>query len=448
METKRKQVSSILFWCVMTFLAACSSYPVDEEAENTSTAQCDLSLNVKSRVADEIPYPISIYLFDGEKNLITHQKLTDEETPFQQSLKAGTYILTAFTAGERKGYTFPDSPGYNSLIRLENPYFAESPLMAGSSTIKLENKTDASILLEYAMSSLNFTFNDIPQDATQVEVTVSPIRPGIDLLTDYSTERQSSTIPCVKNGDTWEGGPVYVFPAASQKTSLSITVSRLEGNKTYSYTYNQPLEPSQPYKFTGKYNDEEGVILTGQFEASDWKPAIDIEFGIGGNTSDGEEDGSGDNSGTPGSDIFYTNELPEADNIWGYFYVWKVKTVSEDEIIATLISPDQWYLLASDALPTLKTYAPDNITGWRTFTTEEAKEFREQFIGTLDELNDFLEENGMQIFYKYKDDDKGARHLCNNAQKTFSFVNTSILNAGTTVKYYLRGVKTVRIKKK
>jgi hypothetical protein len=48
-------------------------------------------------------------------------------------------------------------------------------------------------------------------------------------------------------------------------------------------------------------------------------------------------------------------------------------------------------------------------------------------------------------FFKYSD---GARYLCNNAQSTFSFANNRIIDAGRTVKYYLRPVKKVRFKLK
>lgn len=444
MKNKRKQPFLILIWYMMAILSACGSYPIEEETEEASASPpCNLSLDIKSRVSDEIPYPISVYLFDTDGNLVTHQELTEAGTLFQQNLKAGNYTLSAFTASDRKGYVFPDNPDKNSLISITAPYFTESPIMSGSSSIKLEKKTEASILLEYAMSSLYFKFSDIPQETTRVEVTVSPVSSGIDLFTDYSGQQTSTTIPCVKNNDIWEAGPAYVFPAAGSKTILSISIENPDGNKTYAYTYNRPLEPAQPYQFTGQYNDEEGIILTGQFEASDWKPTIDIEFGIGGNTSDDPEDGSGNNQDTPGSDTFYVNELPEADNIWGYFYVWKVETVSETEIIATLISPDQWFLLAGEALPTLADYAPDGITGWRTFTSEEAKEFKNNFINDLAELNEFLTDNNMLPFYAFGEE----RYLCNNCQSTFGFLSDRITKAGEKTKYYLRGIKTVRIKK-
>lgn len=100
--------------------------------------------------------------------------------------------------------------------------------------------------------------------------------------------------------------------------------------------------------------------------------------------------------------------------------------------------------MAADALDLLDTYSEDGIEGWRMFTTEEATAFRNQFQGSVSELNEFISEYGL-AFFKYSD---GARYLCNNAQSTFSFANNRIIDAGRTVKYYLRPVKKVRFKLK
>lgn len=162
--------------------------------------------------------------------------------------------------------------------------------------------------------------------------------------------------------------------------------------------------------------------------------------GNSGNT--GEEDSSGDNDTE--YDTFIVSEMPGADSIWGYFYVWQTTSISSTEAEAIIIAPEQWYTLAADALDLLDTYSEDGIEGWRMFTTEEATAFRNQFQGSVSELNEFISEYGL-AFFKYSD---GARYLCNNAQSTFSFANNRIIDAGRTVKYYLRPVKKVRFKLK
>ncbi|WP_300726451.1 FimB/Mfa2 family fimbrial subunit [uncultured Bacteroides sp.] len=436
----KKVITLTMILLTAAWITACSGYTLEETEDVSETSQCNLSLQVKSRAEGGITYPLSVYLFDSENSLVCSQEVTDADTVFQQVLKKGKYTLTAFSAPDRKAYIFPQRITAESLIQLASPYYAESSLIHGNSTINLDNDTKVTVYLENAMSSIYFRFSNIPDDATKVEVTVSPISSGISLTGSYSIDNTNCMIPCEKAEGLWEAGPYFIFPSQNSKTYFSINISRAGESKTYSYTYNQPLEPNRPYQFTAEYNEENGFILSGEFETTDWKPVIDVEFGIGGET----DSGNTSTGGEPGSDTFYVNQLPTADTIWGGFYVWKTIQISETEIEAILISPEQWILKASEALATLADYAPDDISGWRTFTTEEAKEFRNQFYDTLESLNEFLTDNGLIAFYRYS----GERYLCNEAKSTFSLSNNTIRDAGATVKYYLRGVKTVRIRKK
>ena len=158
---------------------------------------------------------------------------------------------------------------------------------------------------------------------------------------------------------------------------------------------------------------------------------------IRGNT--GGEDSSGDNDTE--YDTFIVSEMPGADSIWGYFLCLADYQYFLYRSGSYHHRPEQWYTLAADALDLLDTYSEDGIEGWRMFTTEEATAFRNQFQGSVSELNEFISEYGL-AFFKYSD---GARYLCNNAQSTFSFANNRIIDAGRTVKYYLRPVKKGKI---
>lgn len=103
-----------------------------------------------------------------------------------------------------------------------------------------------------------------------------------------------------------------------------------------------------------------------------------------------------------------------------------METVSETEVIATLISPDQWYVLAADAPGILEEYSIDHLDGWRTFTLEEAKEFKNQFSGKTSDLNEYLSDNYFDRFYA----NDGARYLCENCTMTFSLSTNIVKEAG------------------
>ena len=96
----------------------------------------------------------------------------------------------------------------------------------------------------------------------------------------------------------------------------------------------------------------------------------------------------------------------------------------------------------AEAISVCEAYEEDGISGWRTFTTEEAKEFRDQYDDTIVALSDMLAENGLDRFNKYD-----CRYLCNDFNSTFCFYNTQIVKSGETVDYALRLVKKVRVEK-
>ena len=110
--------------------------------------------------------------------------------------------------------------------------------------------------------------------------------------------------------------------------------------------------------------------------------------------------------------------------------------------MATLVSPRQWLLKKAEAIPVCEAYEEDGISGWRTFTTEEAKEFRDQYDDTIYSLSEMFWENGLDRFDKYD-----CRYLCNDCNSTFCFYNTDVRASGETVDYALRLVKKVRVEK-
>ena len=149
-----------------------------------------------------------------------------------------------------------------------------------------------------------------------------------------------------------------MFPNESSQTHLSINLQSSQGNEAYGYTYQATLKAGYPYHFTGNYKG--GVTLDGEFQAEGWQPEIDCEFGFDEILPDeGEDDGNdeGTNDGNSGNtggedssgnndteyDTFIVSEMPGADSIWGYFYVWQTTSISSTEAEAIIIAPEQWY---------------------------------------------------------------------------------------------------------
>lgn len=434
----------ILFNCIRScwliailILPACGSYVLEEEdaEEESSSKGYQMSLHVRSGgISLEQYYPLTVLLFNEEGELVEKTEITDTEETYSKILEKGEYTLTAFSGLSEEYYILPDHPTTNDYIEFKSGNNAEIPLLSGQSRISLTENTQVNLSLSYAMAALNFNLQTIPEDADEVEIQVSPVSSGMSFIGNYSNDQQSYSIDCIQTEEGWETETFYVFPSESDRTNLSITIKRPDGNETYSYTYTNMLQPSQPYRFTGTFQD--GISMGSTFEIEGWKPGLDISFNLNEETTEEEE--NNDDTET----ILRAPQLPVADKIWGYFYVWKVEAVSETEVIATLISPDQWYVLAADALDIIESYSIDGIDNWRMFTEEEAREIRKQFALTLDDLNYYLDQNGLDRFYRNEDE----RYLCDEARKSFGFNSDRITTAGNKTEYYLRGVKTVRVK--
>lgn len=160
------------------------------------------------------------------------------------------------------------------------------------------------------------------------------------------------------------------------------------------------------------------------------------------NKENGEEnEGNGGNSNIISSDtIFTTTELPVDESLWGNkFFVWKVTPTKPDEVLATLITLDEYYDTAADAITTMSNLTVDNLAGWHFFTENEAKAFRNAYSSNIRDLNEWLLEAGFRPFKH----DSGQRYLCAEGTRTFAFYSNTISKAGQKKKYYYRGVKTV-----
>ena len=145
------------------------------------------------------------------------------------------------------------------------------------------------------------------------------------------------------------------------------------------------------------------------------------------------------------SDTIYTEGiLPESESILGNkFLVWNVTPVKPSEVLATLITLDEFYDTAADAITTMESLSIDGLYDWHFFTQEEAKAFRNQYSGSnIYGLNAWLLENGFSPFKH----DSDQRYLCAEGTKTFAFYSQTISKAGQKKKYYYRGVKTVVVK--
>ena len=441
---------SLLYLCII--LTACSKQTLETENDNLTE---DLPVNISvrnSETGNEDKYfPISLYIFNEEGEYISRQDITKEDKTFSTKLKAGSYSISAFSGLDNSEYTFPESPVYDDIIEMKNSYSKTHPLMAGHHDIELSQSSDVTIPIEYCVTAVSFSFSDVPTDATGVTLSISPLSNGYTFSGRYTGNTSKTEVECTFTDGLWKAGPIYIFPSEANNVLLSISVNSDTGTETFNYTYKNRLNPAVPYNFKGKYNG--GFTVNVGFDIEGWQPGIDVDFDlVPGENTEGGDTGENPDTGETEVPTVYSDYLPEPNSIWKSFYVWTTKEISSTEIEALIITPDQWPdILAKDAQATLEWYEKDGLSNWRTFTEEETRAFHKAFPGTseaFEDLNWLLYENNHNQFYCFNKE----RYLCRNLEYTFNLVDVSssgtliIRQAGDKTGYYLRPVKTIKIK--
>ena len=443
-------------------LSACSNYlaedeDLDADISEASNNTIQMTVKVRSATEETVNYPVSVYIFNQTGNQIGHHEITEAKQNLDIKLAKGTYKLASFTGLNPNLYKIPEQPTYESSIETDKGKPCPTPIQFGHISFDLQKKLNLSIHLNYIVSSLEFIFQNIPEDATSVEVGISPTSATFSMAGEYSNDKYMCKTICKHANQEWTAGPVYILPSNQSKITLTLLVERPSGGESLSYTYESDFDAAQPYRFTGRYND--GISLGGAFEVIGWKPSIDVEFDLGeGGNNEGNDDNQGggsdkspgdpsDNKPTPSSSsILYCNKLPQAGDFFEDHYVWKSELRTGKEASAVLISKQQWFnILAVDGPEYLEQCRELNLNQWRVFTKEEAKEFYAEFNDGISKLNGLLSQHDQDEFYFYNKE----RYLCNDCTSTFCVSGSNrITAAGAKQTYYMRAIKDVTFKVK
>lgn len=430
------KASSLIYLLLMLLLYSCSKYTIDEGSGSGMDVHIKFQKNA-SGDAFEMEYPVRVFCTDiAGANIKDVTFRQGDEITFP--LAKGEYGINVFVGLDENNYTLKDKSDGKQMVTMKNSSMAEKALRAAHTSLEIDKQTDINMIPAYVVASAEVELSNIPANVKSVRIDISPVSSGYNTCGGYSEDTQSGVIVCYEKSGKWVSDKRYFFPVENRKTTISVSIDKGDETDNYSYTFIDGMKAGQPYKFTGGYSD--GLNMDGDFQISGWNMEKEIVLDFEDETLVGEDEGD-----IPSYDIetFIVEAIPSADVIWGPFYVWKVEEQSANEALVTIISPDQWFqkFEEGEAIKILNAYEIDGMTGWRTFTKAEAEEFYKDFSTDLNGLNSYLEENGHNIFYTEN------RYLCENGEYAFNiFGSTNIRKAGTTVKYYLRPIKTIRLK--
>lgn len=457
MELRYQTQSFFMMLACMFFFVGCGSYQVEEEDEPTDTSgPYGIDVTLSNAQLFTPLYPLHLYFFDAQGTVAWNEEVLEQSEWPAISLPEGEYVFSVLSGLSSEDYLPPMVLNSKQFLTFSEGNHATTPLAIGKNIIKLQNDVKVSVSLSYAVAALYLSFGGLPAEAVSVEARISPVSSGITLEGTLSNDGTFASVPCEKVKGVWKAGPIYVLPSEGLQTHLSLNVQTTSEETVYGYFFNYSLEAGKPYRFVSTGDGE--ISLEENNQIAGWTPEVSEEFLFenmteegeweepdvpdGGEGTEGNEDEDDGQDTEEDTDVIVSEVLPESETIWGPFFVWKVESLSGNEVMATLVSPRQWLLKKAEAISVCEAYEEDGISGWRTFTTDEAKEFRDQYDDTIVALSDMLSENGLDRFNKYD-----CRYLCNDFNSTFCFYNTQIVKSGETVDYALRLVKKVRVEK-
>ena len=446
-----------LCYIIMTcFVFSCQQLPEDD---GWMSDDADKTLKVKVRSAGEaeIVYPIYLYAFTDKGKLVASQTIADSEADVALPLTKGDFQVVA-VSGVTEDYELPEKPELDDVITLSASDGADTPLMMGRANVEVGDSEESSVQinLKHVVAALNVKLKDIPSNVTMVQLALSPLHSSLSMGGEYGGDSQKVKVACslVSEG-VWAAETAYIFPGNAKETVFSIYFKTNDGTEvTYGHTYQGVPEANHLFNVTGTYAG--GVIVGGNFNATDWEGSIDVNFDFGAEMAPDDEDEGEDGEDESGEELpdVELEGVPEVGTIWNDMIVADMGEPDEEGVDLLLMSLDEWDAYASEADDVVSGYSVNGISGWRLPTHEEAALLRDRFCGNnLWNLNELIEEynqeNNLEGEYALwglaNGDDE--RYLClkNGEYYTFRFVaGTSITQAGEKRIYYVRLVKSYR----
>lgn len=401
------------------------------EEVNESLPEEGTSLKIKARSseASPVPYPLSLYAFDGKGKCSAFQKIVNKDDRIELVLPAGNYRIVAI-AGYSDAYLLPEEPTMDEVISLEG--VADMPLMMGEESIVIDGEGDVTmeITLSYVVAGVNVLLKNIPSDVSAVSFSLSPLYSSVSFAGEYGGVSMKAGGSCfLSNGNVWKSDTLYVFPGSATETLLTIVLETLGGARNkYEYTYSGRPEAGRFFNLSGSYSD--AVSVTGSVIVDNWKGVDEVSFDFG---TVGKPD-----TGNPDFDAL---DLPDIGTIWnGAIVADVIEAPTGAEIL--LLSLEEWDATTAQVEDITEGYSVNEISGWRLPSYEEAQMFRNRFCGEVRlSLNALISEYDENLYGL----DGEERYLCNKEGEFYSFVFSAgkkIYPAGTQRSYYVRLVKT------
>ncbi len=296
--------------CCIIALVGCSKEIIsDEENQLARTSQLSITTRADGDLANIKDGRIYVFNQAGTCiEVLTTAEATQSATTL---LAPGTYQVYAVGSEDLSRFSLPDKDNAKADSKISlNEGNAMEDFLATQAQVTLEDGVTQQLNLhmERKVTSLtSITIKKVPTDVTAVSVTLEPLYSSILLDGTFPNETEPAKMVLTKKEDgTWQTTPNMLHFPSEGKPTITITFTREDGLKSYSYTANEELAANHHFTIEGTYTQSQGVTLTGIIYNSEWGEDKTITFDFDDeNISDNDGDDDSGNTDvtmpTPGS---------------------------------------------------------------------------------------------------------------------------------------------------
>lgn len=413
-----------LFIMMAELLTSCSKEVLSDSDKSVETGS---TLVVKTRAADgdgadrKVSYPVTVYVFDVSGKCVDVSVIADADDRPSIKLASGMYSVCAVAGATTDDYLLPaqaDATAQWAVTLKEGRKHADL-MFAGSNSVIIQSGETHGLELIMARKVMllqEVRINSVPENVTDVSVTVLPLYEGVCIDGAYSggNGAQKVTLTKEQGTDIWKNTDGIYMLAASGDATVTVSMTDEEGTKSYSYSIGGGLEANYKIKIEGTYIANEGVLLAGTMTGVEWAGERVISFNFNDNGSSGS---GGNQGGTSGSEMgTIEGEAPAVGTIYNGCYVYSVDKHDDGSATVVLMSGKTESGLSFDSNDQtsvaeavnekLAMFEIEGVDVWRLPTWEELK-------GSLDNykaINKVLEANelttittGLSFFYSLSD---------------------------------------------
>lgn len=278
-----------IFASVTLSVFSCAKY-VDVETPEDAQEQ-NSKLTIKTRATDdageltddksEVSYPVNVYVFDDKEECVALMSIASEQEVLSTELKAGKYDVYAIAGADENSYELPtlENATKESVITLKEGQ-EHKDLMVANDSADIAAGEDCNITLSLTRKVFlleSIKISNVPDDITDVNVTISPLYENLLLNGDYSGDNGKKTISLTKSEDgVWSDEcNTYLLEAAGNATIKISFGNESSEVKTYSNEYVDVLKANRKINIEGSYDK---ASFTATIKGTSWEEYPDVTF--------------------------------------------------------------------------------------------------------------------------------------------------------------------------